>query len=424
MRRITSALFLDFDNIFSGLLEADRDAAMALVERPGAFIDRLGSLDADSEVQRDLLVRRAYLNPKGTVPDPESRPNPRLHLSRYRPHLMRAGFEVIDCPALTAGQKNAADIRMVIDVLDAVAGPVRYDEIIIASSDADFTPLLLKLRAGDRRTMILTAGTLAPPYRAVADRFIDETQLIGLLLGSDEAGTEEPSEPLSPQAEASAEEQAVAAVMETVAASPAAVSLSAVGNAVHDRVGTDTVRATKWFGRATLTRFVQVRQPHLVVNTLSVWDPARHDGPPPPAATSDALAAAEPAVAPSVALPPIIAEVCAITDLPKLSSATWVAVFETLEQAAREGPIKLTDRIKWSRDRLAETETSVSRAALSFIARGTALGGIVPHREPKPSAAELCQAFVRAMTERAGALGLDLDDRDAKDLLDWLSGNG
>lgn len=196
MRRITSALFLDFDNIFSGLLEVDRAAAMALVEQTGAVLDRLQMLDEQTGVRRDLLVRRAYLNPTGRARDPEAEPgSPHIPFSRYRPHLMRAGFEVIDCPALTKGQKNAADIRMVIDVLDVVAGPVRYDEVIVASSDSDFTPLLVRLRAADRRTMIVTAGTLAPPYRAVADRHVADSELISLLTGAGLSGEPDPEAP-------------------------------------------------------------------------------------------------------------------------------------------------------------------------------------------------------------------------------------
>lgn len=117
-----------------------------------------------------------------------------LYLNRFRPHLVRAGFEVIDCPALTMRQKSAADIRIVIDVLGALESPVRYDEIIVASSDSDFTPLLLKLRANDRRTTIITAGTLAPAYQAVADTYIDEQQLIALLLPSIASTVDEPGD--------------------------------------------------------------------------------------------------------------------------------------------------------------------------------------------------------------------------------------
>lgn len=195
MQRITSALFLDFDNIFSGLLDLDREAALALAEHPDELIHELTTHGMHDGVRRDLLVRRAYLNPTGIVRDKElGNDQGILYLNRFRPHLVRAGFEVIDCPALTMRQKNAADIRIVIDVLGALESPVRYDEIIVASSDSDFTPLLLKLRANDRRTTIITAGTLAPAYQAVADTYIDEQQLIALLLPSIASTVDEPGD--------------------------------------------------------------------------------------------------------------------------------------------------------------------------------------------------------------------------------------
>lgn len=47
MLRITSALFLDFDNIFSGLLALDREAAFALAERPGRLLVPVADVTAD-----------------------------------------------------------------------------------------------------------------------------------------------------------------------------------------------------------------------------------------------------------------------------------------------------------------------------------------------------------------------------------------
>ena len=35
-----------------------------------------------------------------------------------RHHFLRAGFEVVDCPPLTAQLKNSSDIRMVMDIRD------------------------------------------------------------------------------------------------------------------------------------------------------------------------------------------------------------------------------------------------------------------------------------------------------------------
>jgi len=309
MRRIRSALYLDFDNIVSGLLEADPRAAMAWLDDPGILVDRLGALDEATGVTRDLLVRRAYLNPNGWVPDPsapDAENAERLPLAQYRIALTKAGFEVVDCPTLAKGQKNAADIRMVIDVLDAIAGPVPYDEVIIASNDADFTPLLVKLRASDRRTTILTTGDPAAAYCAVADRRIDETQLVALLSPALALVPEarpvakakpkatvtakpEPEPKPKPVAKAKPnpvakakpastpsgpERHAASTLAALVTKSSEPVALVAASSAIRGAVGTDHVNDTNWFGHGSLTQFVKERATDFRIDQASVWDPA------------------------------------------------------------------------------------------------------------------------------------------------------
>jgi hypothetical protein len=97
---------------------------------------------------------------------------------------MRAGFEVIDCPPLTAQLKNGSDIRMAIDVCDYIDHPTRFDEFIILSGDADFTPVLHRLRSHDRRTVIYANEYTAAPYSALCDGRVEEQALIKFLLES------------------------------------------------------------------------------------------------------------------------------------------------------------------------------------------------------------------------------------------------
>jgi hypothetical protein len=70
-----SAMFIDFDNFFSGLLSSDPKAALELAERPSAWINRLATHDAD-DVRR-WLVLRCYMNPSGSIAHP--RPTARTH---------------------------------------------------------------------------------------------------------------------------------------------------------------------------------------------------------------------------------------------------------------------------------------------------------------------------------------------------------
>ena len=102
-----------------------------------------------------------------------------------RHHFLRAGFEVIDCPPLTAQLKNSADIRMVMDVRDLLMHDTYFDEFIILSGDADFTPVLIRLRAHARRTVIFANDFTAAPYTAISDGEVRESDLIELMLAGE-----------------------------------------------------------------------------------------------------------------------------------------------------------------------------------------------------------------------------------------------
>src|SRR5699024_1384734 len=88
---------------------------------------------------------------------------------------------VVDCPSLTQQGKSSADINLVLDAVDALSAETRYDEFVILSADADFTPLALRCRAADRRVTIITAGPAASAYRAVADTVVTADQLADLV---------------------------------------------------------------------------------------------------------------------------------------------------------------------------------------------------------------------------------------------------
>jgi hypothetical protein len=99
-----------------------------------------------------------------------------------RHHFLRAGFEIVDCPPLTSHQKNAADIRMVMDLRDYLTHATYFDEFIILSGDADFTPVLHRLRQHARRTVIYSNDHTAAAYAAICDGEVREADLIAALL--------------------------------------------------------------------------------------------------------------------------------------------------------------------------------------------------------------------------------------------------
>ncbi len=169
-----SALFVDFDNVYTQLRQLQPAAAERFARQPTEWIRWLTeSLEIpvghDPQARRRLLVRRCYLNPNW--------------YQTYRHAFLRAGFEIVDCPPVTAQGKTSTDIHMVLDIIELLQHETRYDEFIVFSADADFTPVLRKLRRYDRRTSVLAIGFPSAAYQASADLLIDERLFVEQALG-------------------------------------------------------------------------------------------------------------------------------------------------------------------------------------------------------------------------------------------------
>jgi hypothetical protein len=176
-----SALFVDFDNVFSQLRQLQPDAAERFARHPSEWIGWLTSSLALPEPheegeRRRLLVRRCYLNPNW--------------YQAYRHAFLRAGFEIVDCPPVTSQGKTSTDIHMVLDIVDLLQHETRCDEFIVFSADADFTPVLRKLRRYDRRTTVLAIGFPSAAYQASADLLIDERLFLREALGLGQANAD------------------------------------------------------------------------------------------------------------------------------------------------------------------------------------------------------------------------------------------
>jgi NYN domain len=168
-----TALFVDFDNIYLGLQREDPSAAEQFATDPTRWLlwlqDHLPHQDADHG-GRKILFRRCYLNPS--------------QFGRFRPYFTRSAFEVVDCPPLTSGGKTSADIHMVMDILDTLSHATRFDEFILLSGDADFTPVLLRLSKHDRRSAILAIGPASVAYKAACDLLIDQDTFLEEAIGA------------------------------------------------------------------------------------------------------------------------------------------------------------------------------------------------------------------------------------------------
>jgi hypothetical protein len=420
MSDVRAALFLDFDNVFSGLFNLDPEVAVQFAVDPGAWLHRLSTTFAPAGSRRWLILR-CYLNPSGWVPHRDGAGEPaRLFFSRYRPSFVRAGFEVIDCPRYS-GTKNAADIRIVVDAIDALAGDTRYDEFVIASGDSDMTPLLQRLRRADRRTMIVSPADAATAFTAIADHTLDSQQVVALVQGEtvdvdreddpDAVGGEEAlaaAGPAAPPADTDDLYQAFRTEVERAyrdAAEP--VNLASLASRLHAELG-GGAGDSNWFGFGSFTRAVQsLGLPDLRVSQHFMWDDGRHAAPQPPSR-------------PFVATPEPVDRLVDQLDLPRLPAEWWAPTYRALSEYAQDHQFNLTQCTSWTRDRLHEQGFRVSRNNVAFVVRGVAYGGRPLHHRPAPSAVEIRDAFIANVLNRAEAAGIVLTDSEAAVVRDWL----
>lgn len=333
-----------------------------------------------------------------------------MYFSRFRPLWVGAGFEVIDTPNISAN-KNAADIRMVIDALELAANPVGYEEFVIASADSDFTPLLQRLRAADRLITIMTPSLAARAYTALADRMVDFDAIAALLdqgISETDAGsapetgsptTAEVSPGLLQAFHECIEGQYSEAVGPLNIASLAQLAARSVPGA----------RESNWLGAGSFSNAIErLRLPHAKLSNLYLWDEERHQEPVP----------VEPFLASD--LPEVVELLARTIDLPRLPSDAWPALFDKLAQYLETHDYNMSEATKWTRDELVREDVPVGRAALNYVVRGAQLGGAPLSHQPPPDAAAIAEAFLKNLVNHSYSAGINVDSDDERTLADWL----
>jgi hypothetical protein len=182
-----SALFVDFDNVYLSLRRQSEEAAGRFARNPQEWMSRIaqGGLVRykahPQATRRRFAVARCYGNPgrklisRGGPHDPHA-------FSTVRTNFMIAGIEVVDCQPLSSQFKNGTDIKIACDIRDFLEHPTRFEEFVILSGDADFTPVLHHLRSHDRRTVVYANENTADIYKAFSDGWIEEREMIAFLM--------------------------------------------------------------------------------------------------------------------------------------------------------------------------------------------------------------------------------------------------
>jgi hypothetical protein len=282
-----SAVFVDYDNIYLSLKRKSEEAAKRFAKDAGGWLRGIetGRLitatNAPFSGSRRIVMNRCYGNP---VPRRNAHDNS-TDMNSFpfvRHHFLRAGFEVIDCPPLTAQLKNSSDIRMVMDIRDYLTHDTYFDEFIILSGDADFTPVLHRLRAHARRTVIFANDFTAAPYTAISDGEVRESDLIALILGNElprDAAGQRP--PVMPSAKSDdARREILAEVVGSVRASSTPVPLEALAERAVRALGHEKTIGTGWAGAGSFRELLRQQLPGEIKLSNEppylAFDPKRH----------------------------------------------------------------------------------------------------------------------------------------------------
>jgi len=422
VNRVRTALYLDFDNVFSGLFKIDPEAAIEFAESPGTWLSALEDSLTVSGPRR-WLVLRCYMNPAGWVLHP-SDAGDRLFFSRFRPNFTQAGFEVIDCPRLSY-TKNAADIRLVLDAVDAASVVPAYEEFVIASGDSDMTPLLVRLRAADRRTTIFSPSDAAEAFTAVADRLIGADQVLALIQGEpsdieDSGEVDSPLDSLGQDAAGRGDEMALAMkrarglVTGRYQQAPQPLNLARLASEVQQDMaenGADGIaQETRWFGSGSFALFLKsLNLRGMQLSQQYVWDGFRHPIPPGGDAVENAV-------------PVPVARLTTTFSLPRLNQETWGHIYAALADYAATHEFRLAEATRWGRDRLADQGVGASRSAVGVVTRAAAFGGAPLYADPSPTAEEIGSALVKNLLDRAVAAEVALSDDEVVVVRNWFGG--
>jgi hypothetical protein len=390
---IRAAMFVDFDNVYSGLQAVDPAAAKVFAEDPKQWTSALAG-GGGREAARRFLIRNCYLNP--------------VIYSKYRAYWTRAGFRVIDCPSLTQRGKSSTDINLVLDAMDVLAGPVGIDEFVIASADADFTSLIARFRAADRITTVIAAGPVAFAYREMADHVVESNDFAAILTGSSAdagAGVLPRGEGRAP-APAPRKGAAAKEVSSLVRSSPGPVTGSV---AAHRALTAEPSLKTDWGGHGKFGAWIAQLGNGIEYSPTPtpgwVWDARRFSAADLPQEAEARSAVEE--------------HVTRVTDVPALSRAQFRQVFLSLETVLREHPPNRNELTRSVRDHCVAAGHAVSRAAVNFIIQGL---NYTDALSDEATAVSLATAWTRNVEELCRLALLEFDETEVAELRRWAGG--
>ena len=414
MDRVKAALFIDFDNVFLSLKKDYSDAVAKRFANPSRWLPWLeqgqhagGREDFPGE--RSLLIRRCYGSPDLMRP--------------FRGYFTRLGFQVVDCPPLTRSGKNSADIVMTLDIADAIEHTTRFDEFMILSSDADFTPVALRLRAHDRITSILANQQTAAAFRSCCDIVIDMDEFEAVF-GEQREETPSPVPPSGNGRRYGAIRREITiAIQEELEGATGPIAMPALATRIRERW--PVVGPTNWLQAGGFKKFLaEIADDHMQFSSAAgglVYDARRHK--PPVAAEQPTGPLAAGTVGGLEHMPEpmrdLLLRLYEVVGLPRLDSEQYQTVFDAL--AAESGKkTTLGEMTKNARDHALDDGVPIGRQPFAFVTTALhAAGRTLTETRTEPG--EIAKLFRASVEQQAFGAQLELEAEDLR-LLDELLG--
>ena len=429
--KIHSALFVDFDNIFISLRrDYDDDTAEKFATNPGRWLDWLSCFDTpelaeDSPEHRRILLRKCYLNPNGGYKDNSGGKGRWIGYGRYRVDFVRAAFEVVDCPSLTRQRKSSTDITMALDVVDALAWQQpSFGEFVILSGDADFTPVLHRLRRHDRRVIIVTPNLVSQAYRAMADVVIEADRFVEQALArkaapvmesdAEEAKRVDPAGPKtapeSAREEPSVSRRQLAGVDDFIRQymndASEAVPLARLSQAIRGKFGNK-----EWFGHKTFKSFLKTRLPGLGLK-LAAHEKSEFIYSPSPPHLIDEMQDPQ--------LHELAKRIQTVCGVPLLRASVYSKLFDVVCEVIRRDGYQLIPVQKAVRDRLGESGYPVSRQHVNWVLHGLLSTGCDLGNDETPTAATLADTFELFVLNLVADSGMELTAEELSLVDQWI----
>ncbi|MDL2315922.1 NYN domain-containing protein [Desulfovibrio sp. OttesenSCG-928-A18] len=431
---IYSALYVDFDNIYTRLSEQDPALGRTFATCPQRWLrwlegHALRMMYGDG-VRRRILKRCCYLNP--------------IRYHEFRPFFIRSAFQVVDCPPLTNYGKTSADIHLVMDCMDALSHVTRFDEIIILSGDADFTPLLLRIQEHARRSLVLSVGYTSPAYAAACSWRIREDWFVAQALEEQrEEGEERESRPSGErpprQQHVDREEsdsnwradraakggninlpvfkriRLVESIKQLVAESSVPVPLP---SAVHV-LQSEQEASPDWYGAGTLRDLLEVLDLAPVVFSQTgqgyVYDPERHE-------SMEGGGGSDDFKRDNPELYDFALKVHRLVDVPMLGPQQYTLLLKTLLAEVGANGFSRAATIRRMETRCAELNLPLDGAQILFITEALIAGGVNLNKKSVQdlSLDNLRESLVKRVSELCKLLQYEVDDDELDMLEEWL----